>query len=71
MELVEGETLADRIARGPIPLDEALTIAKQIANALEAAHDGTTGRGRTGGRRWPPASRCLPATPWWRPSPQS
>lgn len=39
MELVEGETLADRIARGPIPLDEALPIAKQIANALEAAHD--------------------------------
>src|SRR5262249_38264696 len=38
MELVEGETLADRIARGPIPLDEALPIAKQIAEALEAAH---------------------------------
>ena len=39
MELVEGETLADRIARGPIPLDEALPIAKQIAEALEAAHE--------------------------------
>jgi serine/threonine-protein kinase len=39
MELVEGPTLADRIAQGPIPLDEALPIAKQIAEALEAAHD--------------------------------
>src|SRR5262247_3140955 len=39
MELVEGETLADRIARGPIPLDEALPIVGQIAEALEAAHD--------------------------------
>jgi eukaryotic-like serine/threonine-protein kinase len=39
MELVEGETLADRIARGPIPMDEALPIAKQIAEALEAAHE--------------------------------
>ena len=39
MELVEGETLADRISRGPIPLDEALSIAKQIAEALEAAHE--------------------------------
>ena len=39
MELVEGETLAERIARGPIPLDEALPIAKQIAEALEAAHE--------------------------------
>jgi serine/threonine protein kinase len=39
MELVEGETLADRIARGPIPLDEALPVAKQIAEALEAAHE--------------------------------
>jgi eukaryotic-like serine/threonine-protein kinase len=37
--LVEGETLADRIARGPVPLDEALPIAKQIAEALEAAHE--------------------------------
>ena len=37
LELVDGPTLADRIARGPIPLDEALPIAKQIADALEAA----------------------------------
>ena len=39
MELVEGETLADRIARGPIPLDEALAIAKQICEALQTAHE--------------------------------
>ena len=39
MELVEGPTLADRIAQGPIPLDEALPIARQIAEALEAAHE--------------------------------
>jgi Tol biopolymer transport system component len=39
MELVEGPTLADRIPRGPIPIDEALSIAKQIAEALEAAHE--------------------------------
>ena len=39
MELVEGEDLAERIARGPTPLDEALPIAKQIAEALEAAHE--------------------------------
>src|SRR5262249_39560631 len=39
IELVEGPTLADRIARGPIALDEALPIARQIAEALEAAHD--------------------------------
>src|SRR5271165_5980525 len=39
MELVEGPTLADRIAAGPIPLDEALPIAMQIAEALEYAHD--------------------------------
>ena len=39
LELVEGPTLADRISRGPIPVDEALPIAKQIAEALEAAHE--------------------------------
>ncbi len=39
LELVEGPTLADRIADGPIPIDEALPIAKQIAEALEAAHE--------------------------------
>jgi serine/threonine protein kinase len=39
MELVDGPTLADRIAQGPIPLDEALPIARQIAEALEAAHE--------------------------------
>ena len=40
MELVEGPTLADRIARGPIPIDDASAIARQIADALEAAHAG-------------------------------
>jgi len=39
LELVEGETLADRIVHGPIPFDEALPIAKQIADALDAAHE--------------------------------
>src|SRR5438477_8799190 len=39
MELVEGETLAERIKRGPIPVDESLHIAKQICEALEAAHE--------------------------------
>ena len=39
MELVEGPTLADRLAAQPIPLDEALPIARQIAEALEAAHE--------------------------------
>ena len=39
MELVEGEDLSQRIARGAIPFDEALPIAKQIAEALEAAHE--------------------------------
>ena len=38
IELVEGPTLADRIAQGPLPVDEALAIARQIADALEAAH---------------------------------
>src|SRR5688572_5977430 len=39
MELVEGPTLADRIAQGPIPIDDAVPFAKQIAEALEAAHE--------------------------------
>jgi serine/threonine-protein kinase len=39
MELIEGPTLAERIAEGPIPLEEALAIAQQIANGLEAAHE--------------------------------
>ena len=39
LELVEGPTLADRIAHGPMPVDEALPIARQIAEALEAAHE--------------------------------
>ena len=39
LELVDGPTLADRLERGPIPLDEALPIANQIAQALAAAHD--------------------------------
>ena len=39
MELVEGSTLADRLAHGPIPINEALPIARQIAEALHAAHD--------------------------------
>jgi serine/threonine protein kinase len=39
MELVEGEDLAERIGRGAIPLDEALSIARQVAAAIETAHD--------------------------------
>src|SRR6201984_2071043 len=39
MELVEGPTLADRIAEGPIPVEEALAMARQIADALDAAHE--------------------------------
>ena len=39
MELVEGETLAERLAHGPVPLDEVLEFAKQIAEALEYAHE--------------------------------
>jgi serine/threonine-protein kinase len=39
LELIDGPTLADRIALRPIPVEEALTIARQIAEALDAAHE--------------------------------
>ena len=39
LELVPGEDLAGRLKRGPLPMDEALDAARQIAEALEAAHD--------------------------------
>ena len=39
MEMVEGETLTEQIARGPIPLDEALDICRQVAQGMEAAHE--------------------------------
>ena len=39
LEMVEGETLAERIRRGPLPVDEALHIAKSICEAVEAAHE--------------------------------
>ena len=42
LELVDGPTLADRIKQGPIPLDEALPIARQIAEDLEAATSGAS-----------------------------
>jgi eukaryotic-like serine/threonine-protein kinase len=39
MELVEGPTLAERLSNGPLPLDESLSLARQIAEALEEAHE--------------------------------
>jgi len=39
LELIKGETLAEVIQRGPLPIDEALIIARQIGDALEAAHE--------------------------------
>jgi len=42
MELVEGPTLADRVASGPVPLDETLPIVRQVADAVEYAHDHNT-----------------------------
>jgi serine/threonine-protein kinase len=44
MELVEGATMAERIAAGPIALEEALALAHQIADALEAAHEKNIGK---------------------------
>jgi protein kinase-like protein len=41
LELIEGATLTDRIARGPLPCAEALSITRQIADALDAAHEQT------------------------------
>src|SRR5207249_6015061 len=40
MELIEGETLAERLNRGPVAIEETLRIARQVAEALEAAHQG-------------------------------
>ena len=64
LELVEGPTLADRIAQGPIPFDEALAIAKRVEEALEAAHGDTasftaTSRPQTSKSRTTATLRCL------------
>jgi serine/threonine-protein kinase len=61
MELVDGPTLADRIANGAIPLDEALPIAKQIAEALEAAHEqGSIHRDlKPALRSWTPPAKAI------------
>jgi serine/threonine-protein kinase len=59
LELVEGPTLADRIALGPVPLEEALSIAKQIADALEAP----TSKASFTATSSPPTSSCA-ETEW-------
>jgi serine/threonine protein kinase len=56
MELVEGPTLAERIQQGAVPLDEALPIARQIADALEEAHE----KGSFTAISSPPTSRSGP-----------
>ena len=60
LELVEGPTLADRIAHGAMPIDDALPIARQIAQALDAAHEQGIihrDRGRTSDCREGPSDR--------------
>ena len=58
MELVEGTTLAERIARGPIPPADAIAIARQVAHALEAAHElGLVHRDLVRGAQAPRASK--------------
>jgi serine/threonine protein kinase len=69
LELVEGETLADEVLRGPLPVDRAISIAAQIAEGLEAAHEaGIIHRdlkpanikiGRSGGSLDPPSVKIL------------
>src|SRR5438105_13537852 len=56
MELVEGETLAERLQCGPLPVDEALKIAHQMAEALEAAH----AKGAVHPARTPPKLKMTP-----------
>ena len=56
MELVEGEDLAQRISRGRVPVDDALAIAKQIVDAVEAAHE----------RVFPVPTRIVHRNPWPR-----
>ena len=59
MELVEGETLAERIAKGPVPLDEALPLFKQIAEALTSCSKLQWQAAPLPWPRWTPASgRC-------------
>ena len=65
IELVPGDTLAERIKRGPIPVEEALGIAKQITEGLEAAHEkGIIHRDNSGSRPAPggQALRRFPST---------
>ena len=57
LELVDGPTLADRIAPGPLPIDEAVAIGRQVADALEAAHE----KGSFIAISSRPTSRSLPA----------
>jgi serine/threonine-protein kinase len=58
MELVEGPTLAERIKQGPVPLEDGLTIARQIAEASEAAHEkGTVHRDSEAGQYQAAAGR--------------